>query len=178
MYKVYSIKDSSFKGIFINLKNLEINYYNEILSLNKYLDKYNNEDNFIINIIPISNISNNILNITKENIEYINTIYKIISKFDEKNIKFCSSSIRIYNLLTNKFFHKNCGYYVSDDLNYPDSSFYIFPQEKFNIEKIQEELKKDKTILIFVDNKYDEIKNRIINSISNYDNIYLIKKTL
>lgn len=179
MYRIYSIKEDTVAGIFINLKNLEVNYYNEVLPLDKYLKKYDVNNNIIINVIPISNISTDISNITKENTEYINMIYKIINSFNNPNIKFCSTSIRIYNLLIEKFFHNNCGYYISDDLNYPNCSFYIFPQEKFDIKKIYHEIKKDKKVFIFIDNeKHMEIKNKIISNINNYDNIYLIEKTL
>lgn len=180
MYKIYSFNSDDEQGIFINLRNLEVNNYGELLCLDKYLDKYSNYNKLIlINVIPIDNTSSDIVNINKENMEYIEKIYNIISNHKNINIKFCSTSIRILNALNNYFIHNNCGYYVSDDLNYPDSKFYIFPEKKYNIEKIINEIKNNNLVYIFVkDDCFYQIKQEIINEINDKSSIYLIKKTL
>ena len=124
MYDIFSLTDDV-TGIFIDLKNLQLNNNGELLFLDEYLEKYNDSNFLIINVIPIDNISNNIVDINKENSDYVENIFNIVSKYSSLTIYFCSTSTRILDTLKNVFIHKNCGYYISEDLNYPDSDFYI-----------------------------------------------------
>ena len=124
MYDIFSLTDDV-TGIFIDLKNLQLNNNGELLFLDEYLEKYNDSNFLIINVIPIDNISNNIVDINKENSDYVENIFNIVSKYSSLTIYFCSTSTRILDALKNMFIHKNCGYYISEDLNYPDSDFYI-----------------------------------------------------
>lgn len=177
MYKIYSLYNSKEVGIFINLRNLEVSYYQELLPLSKYLEKYREYDKLIIiNVIPIDNISNDILSINKENIEYVEKIFSIINNYKNLNIKVCSTSIRILNALNNFFIHNNCGYYISNDLNYPSCKFYIFPENKYNTIRIDNEINNNNNLVfIFADESY---YNQIKNDFNDTSNIYLIKKTL
>lgn len=171
MYDIYSLSDNII-GKFVKLKNLEVNYNGELLFLDKYLDKYNNNNNLLLlNVIPIDNISTNIVDINKENEEYVEKIYELVNNYS--NIKFCSTSTRILNVLKSKFIHSNCGYYLSDDLNCPDSNFYIVSDKKYYSSKIS-----NKELFIITDeNNYKELKEFIKNNFINYNNIYIIKKT-
>lgn len=179
MYKIYSVNNNEEVGIFLTLKKLSINYYGELLFLDKYLDKIIDYNKLVlINVLPIDNISSNIVDINKENIEYINKIHSIAKKYKNININYCSTSTRILNSLQQVFIHNNCGYYVSNDLNYPDNRFYIFPEEKTTYKNLKKEIDNNKKIFIVTsDDTYSSVRNDIMNNYNNYDNIFLIKKT-
>ena len=179
MYKIYSVNNEE-KGIFINLKKLQVNNYGELLFLNEYLEKYSNYNNLIlINVIPIDNISNNIIDITKENNDYVEKIYSMIKNYNNINICFSSSNVRILNKQKKKFINNNCGYYLTDDLNYPDCTFYVLLEKKYNRKKIDLEIKNNhKIFIITTDDTIPQLENEIKKDFDNYNNIFLIKKTL
>ena len=73
---------SNVYGLFINVRDLEVNYNGEFIGLENYLEKLDDvSKNIILNIIPISNDSSDIVSIKRENKSYINNIQEITSKF-------------------------------------------------------------------------------------------------
>lgn len=178
MYKIFSLDTDEEKGIFINLKNLEVNYYGELVNIDKYLTTYINYNKLIIiNVIPIETVNKDIINIQKENSNYIEKVYSIIKKYPFLNIKLCSTSTRILDYLEKFFSYDNCGYYISKDLNYYNSKFYIFPEEKYNIKNIETEINNNKLVFIITNDDIDfSIKKELVNNFNNCNDIYIIKK--
>ena len=142
---------SNVYGLFINVRDLEVNYNGEFIGLENYLEKLDDvSKNIILNIIPISNDSSDIVSIKRENKSYINNIQEITSKFPSLKFLYTSTNIRIIEELTLCFGSKSCGYYISDDLNFFDSSFYVLPFGKYDVSVVQEQIKKEKKLILFL----------------------------
>ena len=87
---------SNVYGLFINVRDLEVNYNGEFIDLEDYLEKLEDvSKNIILNIIPISNDSSDIVSIKRENKSYINNIQDITSKFPSLKFLYTSTNIRI-----------------------------------------------------------------------------------
>ena len=162
---------SNVYGLFINVRDLEVNYNGEFIDLEDYLEKL--ED---VNIIPISNDSSDIVSIKRENKSYINNIQEITSKFPSLKFLYTSTNIRIIEELTLCFGSKSCGYYISDDLNFFDSNFYVLPFEKYDVSVVQEQIKKEKKLMIMVNDvsQYDILMNFIEDNCFDKDNFFVI----
>lgn len=159
-----TLQNDSVDGLFISVRNLQVNYNGQFIDLSDYLEKLGNiKKKVILNIIPINNTSTDIISIQRENRNYVNELYNITEKFKNINFWYTSTSTRIIYFLGDFFESNCCGYYISDDLNYVDTCFYIFPLEKYNKEIISMELDREKYIFFIVDNKaeLDTITNLI-----------------
>ena len=92
---------SNVYGLFINVRDLEVNYNGEFIGLENYLEKLEDvSKNIILNIIPISNDGSDIVSIKRENKSYINNIQEITSKFPSLKFLYTSTNIRIIEELT------------------------------------------------------------------------------
>lgn len=148
------LQNDSVDGLFINVRNLQVNYNGQFIDLSDYLEKLGNiKKKVILNIIPINNTSTDIISIQRENRNYVNELYNITEKFKDINFWYTSKSTRILYFLEEFFKSNCCGYYISEDLNYVDTCFYIIPPEKYNKEIISVELGRDKYIYFIVDSK-------------------------
>ena len=159
---------SNVYGLFINVRDLEVNYNGEFIGLENYLEKLEDvSKNIILNIIPISNDSSDIVSIKRENKSYINNIQEITSKFPSLKFLYTSTNIRII---------ESCGYYISDDLNFFDSSFYVLPFGKYDVSVVQEQIKKEKKLMIMVNDvsQYDILMNFIEDNFFDKDNFFVI----
>ena len=168
---------SNVYGLFINVRDLEVNYNGEFIVLEDYLEKLEDvSKNIILNIIPISNDSSDIVSIKRENKSYINNIQEITSKFPSLKFLYTSNNIRIIEELTLCFGSKSCGYYISDDLNFFDSSFYVLPFGKYDVSVVQEQIKKEKKLMIMVNDvsQYDILMNFIEDNFFDKDNFFVI----
>lgn len=141
--------DNNVLGIFVNVRNLQVNYNGEFIELNTYLQKLSEfKKRIILNIIPIDNTSTDIISIQKENKNYVNRIKEIVSNYNDLNFWYASTSTRMLYFLEQFFKNNCCGYYLSDDLNYVDTCFYIFPKNKYNQEIITQQLVMGKYIYL------------------------------
>ena len=164
---------SNVYGLFINVRDLEVNYNGEFIDLEDYLEKLEDvSKNIILNIIPISNDSSDIVSIKRENKSYINNIQEITSKFPSLKFLYTSTNIRIIEELTLCFGSKSCGYY----LNFFDSNFYVLPFEKYDVSVVQEQIKKEKKLMIMVNDvsQYDILMNFIEDNCFDKDNFFVI----
>lgn len=148
--------NNDIEGIFLTVRDLQVNYNGTLIPLDEYLKKLDNfKKKVILNIVPISNTSKDIISIQRENRSYVNDIKEITDKYSNLNFWYTSTNTRILYFLEEFFKSRCCGYYLSNDLNYVDTCFYIFPLDKYNKEIITQELERDKYIYFIVNNSAD-----------------------
>lgn len=148
--------NNNIDGIFVTVRDLQVNYNGALIPLDEYLQKLENfKKKVILNIVPINNTSKDIISIQRENRSYVNDIKEITDKYSNINFWYTSTNTRILYFLEEFFKSRCCGYYLSDDLNYVDTCFYIFPLNKYNKEIITQELERDKYIYFIVNNSDD-----------------------
>lgn len=179
----------------------ELNNY-DIITLEDTLNKLNQENitkDIYINVIPFKT---GIL--TDENIQqtvikmnlYIDNLKTIIDKFTRLTIHVHSINRNLVSMLKNKLKNKQIGFVIYvGDLNFIDVNYYVFTMNVYDEAIIDQLLKKNKNILIYIHSDYylsvvyqgflKEQENKVITKlvdkigiISNYPEIiYKLFKT-